>query len=661
MRRSAFVLAAAALITAPSSAQNLSVDAHGNAAPARFAERPGSVEFSGRMIVRPKQEIFGQDPARFDGGGIVAPGVVNRVPLTSARARLMPNVVEHFADVDEYVVRVPEGMNENTYAEQLLATGDYQYAEPDWICYQTAIPNDPSFGSQWHFNNINAQAGWDIETGDPSIIIAIVDSGIDIDHPDFQNLLVPGFNAVTNLAEVNGGLTDDSQTNFGHGSFCAGMAAAEGNNGAVATGVAWNCSLMSIKVTVGNGITASSADLNQGARWAADNGARVVNVSFSGVASASVQTTGAYVEGLGGVYFRSSGNDGQNMGTFDHNNVVVVGATTISDARAGFSNFGVGLDLVAPGLNVRCSSLGGGTTISTGTSFSTPCAAGLAALILSANPSLSPTEVKNFMFNTAVDLGSPGEDDFFGKGLIDVAAALQAATGFCPAVSVSADPADLSVCAGAEASFAVEADGNGIDYLWTGPGGEFLGSDASIDLGVVDASDAGVYACRITNSCGEFAERTATLVVNAATTVTDQPDSQTVDEGQTAVFSVTASGDALTYTWFGPNGFIAEFSDTLTINNVSQDDAGDYVVTVAGACGFESSDIATLTVNATGDCPADVNGDGNADPADFTAWLGCFNNPASAPFCDRADVNTSGAIDPSDFTAWLAAFQAGCP
>ena len=67
-----------------------------------------------------------------------------------------------------------------------------------------------------------------------------------------------------------------------------------------------------------------------------------------------------------------------------------------------------------------------------------------------------------------------------------------------------------------------------------------------------------------------------------------------------------------------------------------------------------------VMVPSAGDCPADVNGDGNADPADFTAWLGCFNNPASAPYCDRADVNGSGTIDPSDFTAWLAAFNAGC-
>ena len=230
----------------------------------------------------------------------------------------------------------------------------------------------------------------------------------------------------------------------------------------------------------------------------------------------------------------------------------------------------------------------------------------------------------------------------------------------CAPITFIDQPADAEVCVGGDASFSVLTDAFNPTYVWTGPNG-VVGNDATLVLGDVSFTDAGQYVCTVTNTCNSTADSfTATLTVGGVQ-ISDQPDSQTVDVGQTAVFTVVASGDALTYTWFGPNGFIAEFSNTLTINNVSQDDAGDYVVTVSDSCGFANSDTATLTVNATADCPADVNGDGNADPADFTAWLSCFNNPASAPFCDRADVNNSGAIDPSDFTAWLAAFQAGCP
>ena len=228
--------------------------------------------------------------------------------------------------------------------------------------------------------------------------------------------------------------------------------------------------------------------------------------------------------------------------------------------------------------------------------------------------------------------------------------------------AINQQPQGDSLCVGETFETSVDAIGPNLTYTWFGPSGLLVGeTDATLTITNVDQSDAGNYLCVVGSDCGSLNSENATLTVDSGATITDQPDSQTVDEGDTAVFTVLANGTGLTYTWFGPNGFIAEFTNTLTINNVTPADAGNYTVTVSDTCGFVNSDIATLTVNATGDCPADVNGDGNADPADFTAWLGCFNNPASAPFCDRADVNNSGAIDPSDFTAWLAAFQAGCP
>ena len=465
----AVVAAAAGLAHAQAGAiQAIVTDAAGNVAPERYVEIPGSMEFSGSMIVRPKQALFGNEAARFAGGGLVAGRGVDIQAMSDARTRLMPTVIEHFADVDEYVVAVPAGMNENTFAEQLLATGDYEYAEPNWTVYTANVPNDPQYNLQWHHDNVNSEGAWAIETGSSDIIIAIVDTGSDIEHPDLDDLLVPGFNAVDNLTELNGGIVDDTQTSFGHGTFCAGMATAEGNNGFGTAGIAWGASLMPIKVTIGNNRTASSADLNQGARWAADNGARIVNVSFSGVASSSVQTTGAYVEDRGGVYFRSAGNDGQASLNFEHPNVVVVGATNINDNRASFSNWGPGLDSTGPGDSVRCASRGGGSRVSSGTSFSTPLVAGVAALMLSKNPSLSPAQVRDILFSTTIDIGATGDDDIFGSGLVNAAAAV--ATAGAPPLDVAIlSPAATVVAPGvATVPTFVEITDNG-DTIIDGP------------------------------------------------------------------------------------------------------------------------------------------------------------------------------------------------
>ena len=635
-------------------------DALGNEAPVRYVEIPGSMEFTGMMVVQIRQDLYGNEPVRSLGGGLAAAGQRSIAPMSEARQRLLAHAVEHFADVDQYVVRVPEGMNENTYSAQLMATGDYEYAEPDWRCYLAIEPNDPLFGNQYHHDRMNNELAWAIETGDPAVILAIVDSGIDIDHPDLDDRLVPGFNAVTNTAEVSGGLVDDTQTSFGHGTFCAGMAGAEGNNGFGTTGVAWNISLMPIKVTSGNNNFASSSDLDQGARWAADNGARVVNVSFSGVQSASAQTTGAYVEARGGVYFRSAGNDGQASLNFEHPAVVVVGATTSSNARANFSNTGPGLDLMAPGASVRCAARGGGTLTSSGTSFSSPAAAGVAALMFSANPLLSPQQVKDILYQTAVDLGAPGEDNSFGRGLVDAAAAVAAAAGTevpDPAV-ITGQPVSTTVCQGETAVLTVTATGTDLEYQWLDVFLNPIPGETSSSFTITNAqpSDAGFFFVEVSNSLGSVLSNTAQIAVNPDPAITQQPVSQTVNEGDPVSFSVTATA-ADSFQWrFNGSNIGGATSATLNIASASLGDAGAYTVRVTNTCGTVTSTAAQLTVNeAPSDCLADVNGDGVVSPSDFSAWVAAFN--AGAP---EADQNGDGAVTPADFSAWVNNFNAGC-
>ena len=147
------------------------------------------------------------------------------------------------------------------------------------------------FPDQWHLAMINALDAWDIETGNPALIIAICDSGIDTDHPDLAGALVPGYNAVDGLPQSEGGEVE-GLTN--HGTQVAGTAAAIGNNGIGVSGVCWDLSIMPIRVSNVANDMAFLSDLNAGARWAASNGARIVNVSFSGVTSSTVAESGAF-------------------------------------------------------------------------------------------------------------------------------------------------------------------------------------------------------------------------------------------------------------------------------------------------------------------------------------------------------------------------------
>ncbi len=378
----------------------------------RFVERPGELELSGRMIARPKPTL----------------GADRR---TRAVARIAPSAVRYVVATDEYILRLPAGETEETYAGRLLATGDYDYVEPDWLCFPTfCAPNDPSYSGQWHHAHIGSPQAWCHETGDASVVVAIVDGGVATDHPDLAGALVPGYNAADQLAEVDGGDVYDVD---GHGTFIAGCAAATGDNGTDVVGVGWNLAIMSVRYynNPGGGFL---SDLLDGARWAVDHGANVVNVSQTGVQFATVQTTGAYIRSQGGVLVYAAGNDGADLSTFDWPDVIVVGGTDEADALLSdafvTSAHGLALDVFAPGANILStyvSPSGLGLGLGSGTSSSTALVSGLCGLLWSARPGSTPAEVEAYLTGGCVDLGPPGEDDYWGFGRIDAHASVLAA------------------------------------------------------------------------------------------------------------------------------------------------------------------------------------------------------------------------------------------
>lgn len=386
------------------------------------------------LILRAKAErgVDGADgPQGADGAEVDRPRRIGARGRRSAGARVAGLAREPENAAGEMLIRVPAGVSASTLAAVLLETGDYEYAEPDVWLMPASVPDDPLFSASVQHGPIRSVGAWGMVTGS-GVTVAVVDSGIDLDHPDLIDRLVPGYHAPLRLAAVDGGPTDDVNTVglfVGHGTFIAGLAGATGNNGIGVTGVGWGLGLMPIRVTDSPLGSAVLSDITAGARWAAENGARVVSVSFSGVTSPTVQTTGAYLKSQNALLLWAAGNDGARLPDTPFPDVVVVTSTTASDVLSSFSNTGGLVSVAAPGSSVRSTMIGGGFGIGSGTSFSTPIAAGVAALIMSANPGLTADQAQSILLGTADDLGAPGEDDEFGAGRVNALRAVTAALG----------------------------------------------------------------------------------------------------------------------------------------------------------------------------------------------------------------------------------------
>ena len=319
------------------------------------------------------------------------------------------------------------------------------------------IPNDTDFWVQYALRNtgqtVGGQVGtagadigmasaWGYTHGDPNFVIAVLDSGID-PHPELAGRILPGIN----VPDGNTATADECN----HGTHVAGILAATGNNGTGMAGVSWNAKLLPVVVV--NGCTGFEANVASGLTWAVDQGARVVNMSLQfNLGSTVFEQAVVYAHAQGALMIAATGNSNSSLVAFPArwNQTIAVASTDNRDIRSSFSNYGAEVDICAPGTNVwSLSSGGGGYTLKSGTSMSTPHVAGVAALIWSLNPFLTRDEVRAIILSTTHDLGSTGFDIYYGNGRLDAAAALAAVgPAFAPQdfnQDGSVDAADLSL------------------------------------------------------------------------------------------------------------------------------------------------------------------------------------------------------------------------
>jgi subtilisin family serine protease len=336
-----------------------------------------------------------------------------------------------------HIIDVPHG-SERAIANKLKHNPHFKFAELDQRVEVSATTNDPYLGSEWHIGKIGANTAWD-KTQGSNITIAILDSGIDASHPDFSGRLVAGYNAYdnnTNTADV-----------CGHGTKAAGSAAAASNNAIGVAGVAGQARIMPVRIAYNNSGScyAYFSTMASGVTWAADHGARVVNISYANVpTSSAVQSAANYLKGKGGLLFVSAGNYNRDEGFTPTDTMIPVSATDSADNRASFSSYGAFVALSAPGAGIYTTVQGGGYGAVNGTSFASPVAAAVAALVMSANPSLSADQVKNILFTTAVDLGTAGRDIYFGYGRVNASAAVAKAAGTTTTADTTAPTAAIS-------------------------------------------------------------------------------------------------------------------------------------------------------------------------------------------------------------------------
>jgi PKD repeat protein len=390
-----------------------------------FQEVTGEREFSGWMIARPIQakdfEALGFDAETSSSLHAFGSDILASFDMQS------------YVDVtDEFIFALPGGMTENMVSTQLMASGVFQYVEPDWTLYPVGDPNDPRFADQWQHNANRMQSadGWDLHTGNPSVGVAFCDTGVRTSHEDLQLHRLEGYNAVDQQWESAGG---NIQPVHNHGTRVTGCGAANGNNGLGVSGVGWNLSHRMMRVSNQSTGSAAMSTLQHAARTAIEAGDRVASVSYSGPDSSSNLTTATYIKSQGGLLVWAAGNDSRNLtfGNRDADDIIIAGASDSNDNKASFSAYGSYVDLVAPGSSVLTTDYDNDSdyAYASGTSFACPITAGLCGLIWSADPTLTPDEVESILKQGADDLGSAGADNTFGHGRINVYEAMVLATG----------------------------------------------------------------------------------------------------------------------------------------------------------------------------------------------------------------------------------------
>ncbi len=358
--------------------------------------------------------------------------------LRDLNRRTDASVEEDLPQSEVSVVDLPQDLSVSEAVSAYEASPEIEYAEPNFLLKPAAVPNDPSFSMMYALNNtgqtggvkdadIDAPKAWDTTTGSDDVVVAVIDEGVDISHPDLRDKIW------TNAAEVAGNGVDDDGNGYvddvngwdfvnddasvydpdpltgtgdEHGTHVAGTIAAAGDNGTGITGVSWRTRIMPLKfLGVDGGYT---SDAIEAINYAVDKGVKISNNSWGGGGkSQALQDAIARADSSGHLFVAAAGNGGADgvgddndaaphyPSSYSNPNIVAVAATDDRDTLASFSNFGVtSVDLAAPGVRILSTLPGDAYGSYSGTSMATPHVTGVAALVKSRNLTLGDAKIK---------------------------------------------------------------------------------------------------------------------------------------------------------------------------------------------------------------------------------------------------------------------------
>ena len=353
--------------------------------------------------------------------GVSARGLNMRdLPVAAASKGVKVKRGRHFCRLGVEEVEIESGQSVDEAVDILSQLPEVEYAEPDYILTKTLTPTDPRFDDLWAHQNTGQSGGtvgadidstlaWDIQTGDANIIISVIDTGVDYNHPDLAANMWrnPGEDGGTpGVDDDNNGYVDDifginaitgsgnPLDDEGHGTHVAGTAAAAGNNGVGVVGVAFTSKIMALKFLNSSG-TGTTSDAIECLEYAVANGAHVSNASWGGPGFSSALFSAIQSAGNNNhLFVAAAGNDGLNLDArtlnqqypagYNLSNIISVGASTRNEEIASFSNFGpTSVDLFAPGLSILSTLPNNSYAFFSGTSMATPQVSGVAALLFS--------------------------------------------------------------------------------------------------------------------------------------------------------------------------------------------------------------------------------------------------------------------------------------
>jgi subtilisin family serine protease len=306
-------------------------------------------------------------------------------------------VEQSIGAIDTKVVELPPARMDEAI-DSLEESPAVEYVEPEVVLEATdTVPNDILWPQQWGPSRVRAQKAWDATHGSPSVVVAVVDTGVDYTHPDLQGLFVDGYDFVNKDA--------DARDDQGHGTAVAGVIAARTQNREGQAGMCWTCRVMPIKVLDASG-SGTTSDIAAGIVWAVNHGARVINLSLGG--AGTTQALGdavSYAAEKGAIVLAAAGNSGTTTRFYPaaYPGALSVAATTPEDKLYDWSNRGEDwVQVAAPGCDVA-PVRGGGYGTFCGTSAATPVTSGIAALALSLDPGLSASQLEAGLRAGAVD------------------------------------------------------------------------------------------------------------------------------------------------------------------------------------------------------------------------------------------------------------------